>query len=370
MVAAVGFLLAMAIPVSAEVNIQEIRWACGGGGYGTKGHPDNCGINPLGGSGVGAVADPVYGEAWIQAEERVLGVVVNGDARAFPVKMLDRHEIVNDVIGEIPVVVTYCPLCGSGITYEREILVEGLLRELNFTASGFLYRHDLVMWDTHGTLWTQILGEPIATLRDSEVVAGHHGVPLRAIATQIMAWKDWQAAYPGATMLQPVEGMRYGSAYGGYSNSCDFGISGYSQCDVDGLHPKELVIGVPAGPVAFPRHALPPGGVAIHEGNTTIVASADGQVVRVFDAGNRTFVHDAGLWWHDGQAWDLRTGTSMDGEALPEVDFLILFWFAWQTHQPETALWLPAPVAEEQEASGVALALLVAILVIAVWRRR
>jgi hypothetical protein len=80
---------------------------------------------------------------YMDPREPVVAVIVNGEAKAYPLAMLMWHEIVNDTIGGIPVTVTFCPLCNTGITFER--IVDG--RELMFGTSGMLRNSDLVMWD-------------------------------------------------------------------------------------------------------------------------------------------------------------------------------------------------------------------------------
>ena len=88
----------------------------------------------------------------------VIGVTVNGDARAYPLHILTRHEIVNDVVGGVPVAVTYCPLCNSGIVFDRR--VKG--RVLEFGTTGKLRNSDLVMYDRQSeSWWQQFMGEAI-----------------------------------------------------------------------------------------------------------------------------------------------------------------------------------------------------------------
>ena len=109
---------------------------------------------------------------WLSAESPVIAFERNGDVRAYPLEILTWHEIVNDVVGGEPVIVTYCPLCNSAIAFSR--LVDG--EERTFGVSGSLRRSDLIMYDRETeTLWQQLTGEAIV---------GHHtgdatGVPAR-----------------------------------------------------------------------------------------------------------------------------------------------------------------------------------------------
>lgn len=343
---AAALLLVLAPVVAASHVDGGVQWACGFGGGGREGHPDSCGIDPVGGEGVGSVGAPSYGDAWIDGDEAVLGVVIDGDARAVPVKMLDRHEILNDDIGGVPVAVTYCPLCGSGITFDRRVDMGEGVQTLTFAASGFLYQHDLVMWDAEtGTLWTQILGEPVGTLRDGHADTDHVIARLDVHPTIITSWDAWRAEHPDSTMLQGISGFRYGGAYSGYGESCAIGISGQSDCDVDGLHPKEQVLGVdgPRGAVAFPHFGVVGQGGIAYDAATGTLLSVSQASVRAFDAGRHVFHDDNGTWRdEDGRAWDLARGVpEAGGESLLELDVRPMYWFAWSEHHPGTALWLP-----------------------------
>ncbi len=348
--------LALTIPPAQgeHVEVSKIRWACGSGGGGQTGHPDRCGSNPVGGGKtVSSVGEPRFSQAdgaWIRDSDRVLGVIVENDVRAYPVKMLDRHEIVNDVIGGTPVAVTYCPLCGSGISFERTLTINNQATEVAFTASGFLFQNDLVMWDdVTGTLWNQILGRPIATLTNDRIHNHHMDAELTLVPTIITTWSAWKTDHPNTLILEPIfSPASYEGAYAGYDNNCQIGLGG-NDCDVDGLHPKTVVYGVEtvSGGVAFPVSGLQQaGGVAVlkQHGQTVVAAADAGGGTRAYDGGSHVFVAtDAGLWMdQDGELWDLQRGMRTDGsQQLPPLDGLSLYWFAWREHHPETALWLP-----------------------------
>ncbi len=389
--AATALFLALSFGLSGLSSVHAdhvqgggIQWACGFGGSGRDGHPDQCGIDPVGGEGVQSDGEPEWGPSWIDGDERVLGVVVGDEARAVPVKMLDRHEIVNTQMSGVPVAITYCPLCGSGLTFERTVNMDGQDRVLDFAASGFLFKHDLVMWDAQtGTLWTQILGEPIGTLRDGHADEDHGDWKLKVVATELATWDAWKQAHPDSLMLQSVGNIRYGSAYGGYEDSCQIGISGRSDCDIGGLHPKEEVVGVegPRGPVAFAYFAIvAEGGVAFHPESGVVVRATPDGLTQAFDAGDRTFSQSGDSWVdQDGNAWDLAMGKQRNGTAqLEPLDFVSLYWFAWSDHHTDTALWLPATVegAKDREDNGklpgftIPIVAGFLILIAWTWRRR
>ncbi len=333
-------LLLLVAPVAADhVSRGEVGWACGSGD-----HPDHCGIDPVGGDGVQSEGAPVFSkDIWIAPEEEVLGVAIDGIARAFPVRMMDWHEIVNADFGAVPVAVTYCPLCGSGVTFGRTVTLDGQTSVLSFAASGYLYKNDLVMWDnTWGILWNQITGRPIATLDDG-VKMTHPDLELVRFPTALTTWDAWQEEHPGSTLLQPVRGS-YAPGYVDRKTSAQ--ACGLGRCDApEDLHPKEMVIGIESaqGPVAFSRagvfHA---GGVAVSHG--LVVAVQPGGSHHVWHDQGRAFTRDeSGLWLDEtGDFWDLSRGESLQGQQLPVADSLVLFWFAWHEHHPDTALWVPA----------------------------
>ncbi len=337
---------------ASHVPATDIRWACGFGGGGQTGHPDRCGIDP--------VNDPEFGDAWIDGDERVMGVVVNGEARAYPVSVLTRHEIVNDVVGGVPVAVTFCPLCGSGITFDAT--VAGEVR--TFTASGFLYEHDLVMMDAEtGTLWTQIRGEAVGTLVDESVRPAHPDQRLTFYPSVIASWNEWKTRQPTSLVLQPPlgEGSYASDPYAGgfgrgsYYESCEQGISGRGPCDIEGLHPKQLVIGIwqaDGNATAFPLDAVAQAGGAIQHGPFLVVSNDGGQTGRAWHAGSHVFERTSdGFWQADGQAWDVAAGRAEDGTQLePVATAITSFWFAWKTHHPETNVWIPPTYKPDLEA--------------------
>ncbi len=371
--AALTAALMAAVPVAGvHVPAEDIQWACGFGGSGQRGHPDNCGINP--------VSDPSYGADWLSGSDRVLGVEVNGDARAYPIRVMDQHEIVNDIIGGVAVAVTYCPLCGSGVTFVRTVSINNEQRVLEFTASGFLYKHDLVMYDpqTH-TLWTQILGRPIGTLVEGRVSNTHLEARLEPLPTQVMSWDDWRVLHPASLLLEPPRGAAaYArTAYAGYGDSCRLGISGENNCDIAGLHPKELVLGVAqdGGPtIAYPLFALGNGVLVDPTRDLVVVASGAGYA-QAYSAGGRNFTDTGGVWRDEtGAVWDLASAASANGTRLDPVEGLVLYWFAWNEHQPDTELWLPAGAVEgakerDNQTPGLGVGLLVvALAVAAAWQ--
>ncbi len=167
--------------------------------------------------GIPSVDEPITvtaGEAAaaLAEDEQLMLVEHAGQARAYPVRSLIRHEIVNDVIGDLPVAVTWCPLCNTGITFDRR--VDG--RAEVFGVSGGLYRSAMVMFDRRTTsLWPQPLGRA--------VMGPLLGAELEVVASSLLPWREIREAYP---QVQVVLGSRdelteTTSPYDGYDVSGD-----------------------------------------------------------------------------------------------------------------------------------------------------
>ncbi len=160
---------------------------------------------------------PVFvdtGEAarWLSDRDPGMLVRIDDQARFYPLRVMTRHEIVNDRIGNRPVTVTYCPLCNTAVAFDP--VVEGTT--LRFGVSGLLRNSDLVMWDLETTsLWQQITGEP---------VVGHYagGPALPYLPSAIVAFSEFASSHPGGCVLGPEQefGITYGTnPYFGYSSS-------------------------------------------------------------------------------------------------------------------------------------------------------
>jgi hypothetical protein len=165
--------------------------------------------------GIPALSDPsfinVADESRIGGREPVMTVEIDGEVpRAYPIRYLTWHEIVNDVVGDTPVAVTFCPLCNSGIVYDRR--VGGELR--TFGVSGKLRNSDMVMFDRETeSWWQQAIGQGI--------VGQHNGDDLVQLAAWMESWDEFTARNPeGLVMDEPDWPRRYGSnPYTGYDSS-------------------------------------------------------------------------------------------------------------------------------------------------------
>jgi len=137
------------------------------------------------------------------SDDRVIGVEIAGDARAYPLRLMRWHEVVNDVVGGEAVAVTYSPLCDSVAVFDRE--VDGA--EVELGVSGLLYNSNTLLYArdsgrTASPLWVQLTGSPISG--GGPVPAS----PLRAWPASLSTWADWRNRHPSTTVLAPLPEMK------------------------------------------------------------------------------------------------------------------------------------------------------------------
>lgn len=237
--------------------------------------------------------------------DRVLGLALDGIARAYPIRILNWHEVVNDRIGERPVVVTYCPLCGTGTAFEAR--VQGKATE--FGVSGLLYNSDVLLYDrATESLWSQIMRTAVS--------GPMKGTQLQALPLTHTSWDDWRRRHPATQVLSTETGFARDYSRDPYA--------GYDQVprlmfDVahrdDRFAAKAWVLGIEVNGrfKAYPFSTL---AAAVDE-RGELTDSVGGKPVRIrFDAVHRT-----------AEAF------AADGNALPG---LMAFWFAWVAFHPGT----------------------------------
>lgn len=250
--------------------------------------------------------DPAYVSAaaadFLDETDYVIGIGIGDDYRAYPTAILDRHEIVNDTIGGEPVAVTWCPLCGSAVGIRRS--VNGNVTE--FGVSGLLYNSDLVLYDrTTETLWDQI--------EASGIVGPLTGTELELVPVTMTRWSRWREAHPGTLVLSNDTGFGIDYSQDPYASYRASSSLMFPVGNEDGrVHPKTVVYGFDtgAGKLAVPEDLLDDGEPveASLGGRTATVSMREDGSVRLVDA---------------------------DGDVHAPVR---LFWFAWFTFHPETAL--------------------------------
>ncbi len=146
---------------------------------------------------------------FLNNNDLVIGIAVASETKAYPIGILNWHEIVNDSLNNNPVVITYCPLCGSGIVFSS--LVNG--EKLTFGVSGLLYNSDVLLYDNQSeSLWSQMMAKSINGKQS--------GRKLEMLSSDLTTWGQWKQKYPNTTVLSDQTGFSRNYAkdpYQGYS---------------------------------------------------------------------------------------------------------------------------------------------------------
>ncbi len=251
-----------------------------------------------------SVDQPVFNNAatvdYLADLDLVLSLHYRGHLRAYPIRFLDRHEIVNDEFDGEPVAITYCPLCGSGLAFLRTI--DG--QSTQFGVSGLLHNNDLIMYDrASNSLWQQITGTALAGPK--------RGMTLQSLPVTVSEWGQWKAANPSGVVLAPPFGssMYANQPYGNYAQS-DRLLFPVTRQDAR-LHRKKIVYGVKVEDQA-------------------IAIDAD-------------WLREKNSWSHQLKGGSLKLEMADDGGVIATfngspVSAHRMFWFAWYSFNPQTAL--------------------------------
>ncbi len=298
-------------------------------------------------------------DTWLKAVEPVILLNIEEDARAYPMQILVWHEIANDVVGGVPLVVTFCPLCNTAVAFDRRF--KGDI--FDFGTTGRLRNSNLIMYDRqHESWWQQATGEAIA--------GRFTGERLTLLPAMIIAWEEFKNAYPEGKVLSRDTGFarQYGrNPYVGYDdiNNSPFLFRG----ETDGrLLPMTRVVTIEIGidAVAYPYELLEKQPV-IHDsvGETPIVLFWQAGTASALDAGNiaegrdvgavnsysrkldgevLSFLHQDGriLDEQGGSEWNLlgeAISGPLEGSRLQPVVHINHFWFSWAAFRPDTRIF-------------------------------
>jgi Protein of unknown function (DUF3179) len=302
-----------------DIRLEEITW----GGVIKDGIPAL--TNPK----LIAAANASY----LNDSDLVFGISINGDVRAYPLRILDWHEMFNDVIGGVPVSLAYCTLCGSGILFETT--VAGQAAPFVFGSSGFLYRSNKLMYDqaTH-SLWNQFTGRPVVgTLNGS-------GIELKTRPVVITQWGEWKAQHADSKVLALETGYKRdygaGAAYSSYFDSD--GLMFPTNVDETRLKQKDYVFALRgAGTEAAWPLKLFEGGAVINDRagviDVVLIGDAATRTVRAFRSEGQTFEKGAtaGMVKSGGGVWSVTEDALIgpDGKTLARLPGHIAYWFAW-----------------------------------------
>jgi thiol-disulfide isomerase/thioredoxin len=299
-------------------------------------------------------------DEWLEDQEPVILVEVGEEARAYPIQILMWHEIVNDTFGEVPVAVTFCPLCNTGVAFERTL--DGQV--LDFGTTGRLRYSNLIMYDRQTeTWWQQATGEAIAgefTLRQ-----------LTFVPASMVSWADFTAAHSDGDVLSRETGYSrdYGrNPYTGYddTNESPFLFDGPETPGVLPPMARVLTIDLNGESVGYPYDTLQeervindsvggepivvfwaPGTASALDSSTvaggddvgaatTFSRELDGEVLTFVLDGDRVVDEQTGSEWDVlGQA----VSGPLAGSQLAPVVSINHFWFSWAAFRPDTRVY-------------------------------
>jgi uncharacterized protein DUF3179 len=256
---------------------------------------------------------PAASAAFLMPEDRVVGVFVGGKARAYPLKILNWHEVVDDAAGASSFAVTYCPLTGSAIVYNRELGT----KPLTLGVSGKLYDSNLLFYDkSTESLWSQIRGEAIA--------GPLTGRRLEALPSVVTIWAVWRKAHPDTLVLDVNTGYSRNYAIDPYRSYESSGEVMFPVTLDSRLPAKQRVLGVTINGAdeAFPFSRLA-------EEKSPLKVNLGGQLMTViFDAPTQT------------------AGAVIAGKHIPAYTG---YWFAWAAFHPKTMVWEDAGATPKPE---------------------
>ena len=313
--------------------------------------------------GIPALEDPAFEPAgsvdWLPPVEPVLALEINGDARAYPLRIMTRHELVNGTVGGVPVTVSYCPLCNSAVAYDRRVGE----RILDFGTSGALFYSSLVMYDRQTeSLWSHYTGE---------AVVGHlTGARLDLVPVQTVSFEAFLAAHPDGQVLSEDTGHygQYGQNPYRFYDDPDGRPFLFGGPFDDRLDPMTRVVAlrgdgegavIPYG-VLTERRVVPFtfGGrelVALYEPGTAsaldtgVIAEgrdvgATGVFTRLRDGRQIELSANSGGGFVDaitGEVFDILGRTAGSGVGLEAVEHLDTFWFAAAAFYPGAVIVEP-----------------------------
>jgi hypothetical protein len=253
--------------------------------------------------------------------DRVVGVAVNGQARAYPLRTMRWHEVVNDTLGGVPLVISYNGLCDAVMAAERTVAGE----ELVFGVSGLLYNSNLLMYDRRGdpaasSLWSQ--------LRARAIAGPSAGRSLALVPAALTTWGDWRNRHPGTDVLAPLEHLK----------------RAYKRDPYHSYFGSDLL--------RFPVDPLPPDSDLALKERVVVVSVGEADSVFALSRIAGAASADYGAWETavDGVQirflYDLKRGTALVEALDPGRPLTVTrqsFWFAWYATHPGTPPPLPGP---------------------------
>lgn len=261
--------------------------------------------------GIPALNTPKFTHAkdtdWLDDNDLLLTVSIDGDERAYPTRILVWHEIVNDTVGGKPLTVTFCPLCGTGMVFSREVGE----KTLDFGVSGLLYQSDVLMYDSQTeSLWSQLAMQSVS--------GPLQGESLQWLNAEHISWAAWRVENPDGKVLSRETGHRRDYARNPYQ--------GYELRD-------EPLFPTPNTRTELPHFSKVLGVIIDGKAKAWPLAQLSNSPLAEELAGQSLQVS-----YNAAQQRPLVLDTA--GEPIP---YVVVFWFAWQAFYPESALWQAEP---------------------------
>ncbi len=296
--------------------------------------------------GIPSIDNPKFAEIqdsrFMSSSDTVIGLEINGEAKAYPIFILVWHEIVNDYVGGVPVSVTYCPLCYTNQVFER--VIDG--QEVEFGTSGKLYNSNLLMYDRYTeSYWSQALGIAVK----GELT----GYELNLIPFDVITWGDWEKLHPETVVLTTDTGHIRSYATDPYGNYyTEPRIMFPVEHSDDRLSPKEIIIGFNQDDIykAYKQNDIE-SKIIINDsiGNTPVMlislySENSRAFVRIVDDNILDFAYENGKifdsqtnseWSYDG----LSISGTYHGKQLERLPIEPGFWFEWVAFHPQTLIF-------------------------------
>ena len=301
--------------------------------------------------GIPAIDDPatvgVDVARFMNDTDTVFGVSLGGEHRAYPVKVLSWHELLNDTVGGQPITLSFCTLCGSGILYSA---VDQNGDRLVFGTSGLLYRSNKLMFDrATNSLWSNLTGEAVIGTRAAD------GASLTMLPMTLTRWDIWRQRHPDTTVMNadPAVAQRTGYRYvEGAADEARAGVEFpvWRQSDLLERTARVYALRIGAEAKAYPLDKLRAEGLVHDElGGLAIALVVDSEsgAVRAYERRDMTFLPPATgplrqLQGEDGTAWTMTEEglvPDAEGEMLPRVPGHVAYWFGWYAFYPETEVF-------------------------------
>jgi hypothetical protein len=276
-------------------------------------------------------------KAPVDRNDMVLAVLLGGHARAYPILAMGYHHIVNDTVEGVPIVVTYCTLCHTGIVWDP--VVDG--KRLHFRLAGINNGNALMRDEETRSVWQQSTGEAIFG-----PLKGQH---LKVIHSSELTYASWRREQLQGDVLKPDAPYRAEYEKKGWENYVEK-TPAMVDTSKSRIKPHELMLGVTMAGTnkAYPINSILAAKLIQDEVAKTpmlIVVGPDGASIRVFEAAELTFVRGEGdrvmQDAETGSGWNFQ-GCAVDGKlagrCLKEIDVHKDYWFDWMNHHPETAV--------------------------------